>query len=142
MIISSSSTQPSQYLGQGIDLGENHIDFLVSQGLPSSQKSTLVQGSFVIALKTQVYQHTIGYPNPESLDHDLIYLLRVRKSKGVPEASSPLHGMAQEIICHNIATHGPVDDRGAGAGRVAAGSPQTPSIQFLRTHLRSLVGHA
>ena len=107
MIISSESTQSSHYLGQGINLGENHIDFLVSQGLPSSQKSTLVQGSFLIALKTQVYQHAIGYPKPESLDTSLIYLLRVSKSKGVPEASSPLHGMAQELISHNISENGP-----------------------------------
>ena len=107
MIISSESTQPSHYLGQGIHLGENHIDFLVSQGLHGSQKSTLVQGSFLIALKTQVDQHAVGYPKPESLDTHMIYLLRVRKSKGLPEASSPLHGVSHQIIHHHIAQHGP-----------------------------------
>lgn len=84
-IISPESISTGNYLGQGIDLGEQRIDFLVSQGFNNAQKSTLVEGSFLIALKTSIYEHVIGYPQPENLNTELIYLLRVNKSKGVPD---------------------------------------------------------
>lgn len=84
-IISPESISTGNYLGQGIDLGEQRIDFLVSQGFNNAQKSTLVEGSFLIALKTSIYEHVIGHPQPENRNTELIYLLRVNKSKGVPD---------------------------------------------------------
>jgi len=78
-IISPESILPSHYLGQGIDLGEQRIDFLVSQGFPNDQRATLVQGSFLIALKTNIYQHVIGYPSPENLNTRKTDLTRLRR---------------------------------------------------------------
>ena len=101
-IISPESILQAHYLGQGIDLGEQRIDFLVSQGFPNDLRATLVQGSFLIALKTNIYQHVIGYPGPENLNNEIIYLLRVNKSKGVPDQSSHLFGLSQVIINHTI----------------------------------------
>ena len=111
-IISPESVQQTHYLGQGIDLGEQRIDFLVSQGFPSDQRATLVQGSFLIAFKTHIYQHAIGYPGPENLNAEIIYLLRVSKSKGVPDESSHLFGLSQVIINHNIKHRAPVTKDG------------------------------
>jgi hypothetical protein len=101
-IISPDSISTGNYLGQGIDLGGQHIDFLVSQGFSNTQKSTLVQGSFLIALKTRIFQHVIGYPQPENINTELIYLLRVNKSKGVPDESSHLFNLSQVIIKDSI----------------------------------------
>ena len=101
-IISPESISTGNYLGQGIDLGEQRIDFLVSQGFNNAQKSTLVEGSFLIALKTSIYEHVIGYPQPENLNTELIYLLRVNKSKGVPDESSHLFRLSQIIIDNSI----------------------------------------
>ena len=101
-IISPDSISTGNYLGQGIDLGGQHIDFLVSQGFSNTQKATLVQGSFLIALKTSIFQHVIGYPQPENLNTELIYLLRVNKSKGVPDESSHLFKLSQAIINDSI----------------------------------------
>ena len=111
-IISLDSIQPSFYLGQGINLGEQHIDFLVSQGFPDSQTDTLVQGSFLIALKTSIYKHVVGYPEPENIDTQIIYLLRVKKSKGVPDESSHLYGLSQVIINNSIKSRAPATKDG------------------------------
>ena len=115
-IISPESILPSHYLGQGIDLGEQRIDFLVSQGFPNDQRATLVQGSFLIALKTNIYQHVIGYPSPENLNTEIIYLLRVNKSKGVPDQSSHLFGMSQVIINNSIKNRAPKPQDGTAHG--------------------------
>jgi hypothetical protein len=42
-IISPESIGTGNYLGQGIDLGEQHIDFLVSQGFNNEQRATLAR---------------------------------------------------------------------------------------------------
>lgn len=112
-IISSESISTGNYLGQGIDLGGQHIDFLVSQGFTNEQKSTLVQGSFLIALKTRIYEHVIGYPQPENLNTELIYLLRVNKSKGVPDESSHLFNLSQVIIDNSIQKLAPTPKDGS-----------------------------
>ena len=106
-IITSESIGTRNYLGQGIHLGGQHIDFLVSQGFTDEQKSTLVQGSFLIALKTRVYEHVIGFPQLELLNTDLIYLLRVSKSKGVPDESSHLFNLSKVIIDNRIQSLAP-----------------------------------
>ena len=111
-IISPDSISTGNYLGQGIDLGGQHIDFLVSQGFTDEQKSTLVQGSFLIALKTRIYEHVIGYPQPEHLNTELIYLLRVNKSKGVPDESSHLFNLSQIIIDNSIQKLAPTPKEG------------------------------
>ena len=114
-IISPESISTGNYLGQGIDLGEQRIDFLVSQGFNNAQKSTLVEGSFLIALKTSIYEHVIGYPQPENLNTELIYLLRVNKSKGVPDESSHLFRLSQIIIDNSIKKLAPPPQMGQPA---------------------------
>ena len=111
-IMSPESISTGNYLGQGIDLGEQRIDFLVSQGFNNAQKSTLVEGSFLIALKTSIYEHVIGYPQPENLNTELIYLLRVNKSKGVPDESSHLFRLSQIIIDNSIKKLAPTPPNG------------------------------
>jgi len=62
----------------------------------------MIQGSFLFSLKTKSNQHVIGYPQPEFLEDKVIYLMRVRKSKGVPDQSSHLHPISQSIIESNL----------------------------------------
>ena len=114
-IISPDSIITGNYLGQGIDLGGQQIDFLVSQGFSNTKKATLVQGSFLIALKTRIFQHVIGYPQPENLNTELIYLLRVNKSKGVPDESSHLFRLSQIIIDNSIKKLAPPPQMGQPA---------------------------
>jgi hypothetical protein len=97
-IITTDSIRTDHYLGQGIDLGDKNIDFLISQGFNNDKKAVLIQGSFLFALKTKINQHVIGCPQPECLDDKVIYLVRVSKSKGVPDQSSHLHTISQNII--------------------------------------------
>ena len=128
-IISPDSISTANYLGQGIDLGEQRIDFLVSQGFNNEQNSTLVEGSFLIALKTSVYEHVIGYPQPESLNTGLIYLLRVNKSKGVPDESSHLFNLSQIIIEDSIKKLAPKPPE--GKTRVADDTELMKNLFFL-----------
>jgi hypothetical protein len=123
-IISPDSIITGNYLGQGIDLGGQQIDFLVSQGFSNTKKATLVQGSFLIALKTRIFQHVIGYPQPENLNTELIYLLRVNKSKGVPDESSHLFNLSQVIINNTIEKLAPQPKDGA--------SHQEPNIELMK----------
>ena len=118
-IITTDSLRPDHYLGQGIDLGDKNIDFLISQGFPIERKPTvLIQGSFLFALKTKINQHVIGCPQPEQLDDKVIYLVRVQRSKGVPDQSSHLHPICQSIIDSSIAQVAP---------SLNQHPPQTPS---------------
>jgi hypothetical protein len=56
-----------------------------------------------------------AYPQPENLNTELIYLLRVNKSKGVPDESSHLFRLSQIIIDNSIKKLAPPPQMGQPA---------------------------
>lgn len=85
------------YLGQAVEGSFKSLHFLISSTEAAEQHAGLIPGRFVVALRSQAKSQHLGVPATGALLQDKVYLLRISRTRSVPEQGA-LGDLCQRLV--------------------------------------------